>query len=77
MKLGILYKNDKVVNHRSLMKVLLNPVFRYFGFCVGTKYENEKLGNICFMKQKRSKSIKWNFNNHNDYDIIVKKRIII
>jgi hypothetical protein len=80
LKLGILYKNGKMVNHRSLLKVMLNPILRYFGFCIGTPYnknENKLCGVICIFKCKRTKKIKWNFNNMNEHDIIIKKRIII
>jgi hypothetical protein len=77
LKLGILYKNNKIVNHRSLLKVLVNPILRYFGYCIGTKYENKQLGSICIAKVNKLNKIKWDFNNHNEYDIIVKKRILI
>lgn len=76
MKLRILYKDDKIVNHRSLLKVL-NPILRYFGYCIGTEYENEKLGRIRLMKQERTNKIECNFNNHNEFDLIIKKRLII
>lgn len=77
LKLGILYKDDKIVNHRSLLKVLLNPIMRYFGFCIATKYENNKLGGLVFMLTQRSKKIKWDFNSHNDYDVIIKRRRLV
>jgi hypothetical protein len=76
LKLGILYKDKKIVNHRSLLKVLFNPILRYFGYCIATKLINNKLGSILIIKQEKVKNIKWNFNNHNDFDIIIKKRII-
>ena len=77
MKLGILYKGGKIVNHRSLLKVLINPILRYFGYCIGTKCFNGKLGNICIIRQKRNRKIVWDFSNHNEYDYIIKKRIFI
>jgi hypothetical protein len=77
LKLGILYKGTDIVNHRSLLKVLLNPVLRYFGFCIATKCNDNKLGKICLVKQLRAKKIKWDFNNCNDYDYILKKRLLI
>jgi hypothetical protein len=77
IKLGILYKDNKIVNHRSLLKVLINPILRYFGLCIGTKIKNEKIGGIILFKQKRSKNIKWNLNNHNEFDLLIKKRLII
>jgi hypothetical protein len=76
MKLGILYKDNKIVNHRSLLKVLINPILRYFGYCIGTEYENEKLGGLRLIKQKRTNNIEWNFNNHNEFDLIIKQRLI-
>ena len=77
MKLGILLKDGKVVNHRSFIKVILNPIFRYFGFCIATKYENEILGSIILIKTEKIKNIKWDFNNHNDFEILIKKRRFI
>ena len=76
MKLGVLYKDGKVVNHRSFLKVVINPILRYFGFCIATKYKNGSLGGLQLIKQKRNSFIKWDFNNHNDFDLIVKKRIL-
>ena len=78
MKLGILYKDDRIINHRSFVKVLINPILRYFGYCIATLYDKDKeeIGGICIKKQERVKKIKWNFD-HNDYDIIIKKRLLI
>ena len=76
MKLGILYKDNKIVNHRSLLKVLINPILRYFGYCIGTEYENEKLGKLRLIKQERTNKIRWDFNNHNEFDLLIKQRLI-
>jgi len=76
MNLGILYKDNKIINHRSLFKVLMNPICRYFGFCFGTIYKNNKLFGYKIIKQKRTK-IKWDFSNHNQFDYIEKRRMII
>jgi hypothetical protein len=76
LNLGILYKNGKIANHRSLLKVLINPILRYFGYCIGTKIVNNKLCGVRLMKQKRTKRIRWDFNNFNDFDKIIKKRIL-
>jgi hypothetical protein len=77
MKLGILYKNGEIVNHRSLIKVLLNPILRYFGLYIGTNCINNELYGIKLLNCKRSTKMFWDFNNHNNYDIIIKKRILI
>lgn len=76
MKLGILYKNGQIVNHRSLFKVLVNPVCRYFGFCFATTFKDNKPKGLEIISCDRE-SIKWSWNNHNDYDRIVKVRTII
>lgn len=78
-KLGILYKDKKIVNHRSLLKVLINPILRYFGYCIGTLYDplTEELGCIRIVKVDTLNQIKYDFNNHNEYDVIVKKRLLI
>lgn len=75
MKLGIVYKDNKVINHRSLFKVLFNPIFRYFGFCFSTVVENNQLGNYQIIRCGKAK-VEWDFKYHNDYDRIVKSRVI-
>lgn len=76
LNLGILYKNDKIVNHRSILKVFFNPILRYFGFYIGTTCENGILGKIKICRQVPSKNIKFSFFDHNDFDKIIKKRIL-
>lgn len=75
LNLGILYKDGVIVNHRSILKVFFNPILRYFGVFIGTEYKDGKLGKIKIGRQVRLKNIKWNFR-HNDFDKIIKKRII-
>ena len=76
MKLGILYKDDEIVNHRSLFKVILNPILRYFGFCVGSKFDNGKFIGYILFKCKRTKYIKYTLET-NEYNKILKYRTII
>ena len=79
MKLGILLKDGKIVNHRSFIKVILNPIFRYFGFNIATKFDTDTkhLGGITFMKCQKQTKIKWDFDNHNEFDTIEKRRRFI
>ena len=35
-KLGIFMNQEKLVNHRSLIKIIFNPIFRLFGFNILT-----------------------------------------
>lgn len=76
LKLGILYKNGKIVNHRSLLKVIINPILRYFGYYIGTICIDDKLGWIKIQKGQKTKSIKYDFKC-NEYDTIIKKRTLI
>lgn len=76
MRLGILYKDGVIVNHRSLLKVLTNPILRRFGYYIGSVCENNEIIGIKLVKGIKSKSIKWDFKSHNEYDIIIKKRLI-
>jgi len=44
LKLGIIIKNYKVINHRSLIKVLFNPFLRFIGYEIATFcYESSTL----------------------------------
>lgn len=81
LNLGIICKDDKIINHRSLLKVLLNPFLRYFGFQISTLYNHNtnELGFIRITKCKRTK--KMLFKNSWNYDIkdikILKNRRLI
>lgn len=76
MILGIIYKNGEIINHRSLLKVVLNPILRFFGYEIGTPvYTDGCLGLPCICKCSK-KRIKWE-KYGDDYDKIVKKRRII
>lgn len=76
MKLGVLYKNNNIVNHRSLLKVVLNPIFRYFGLCIGSKFNNDKFIKYEIFKCERVSYIKYTLET-NEYDKIIKYRTII
>jgi hypothetical protein len=46
LHLGIIYKNGIVVNHRSLLKVVLNPLLRLIGFQIVTCFSGNEPGKI-------------------------------
>lgn len=77
MKLGLLYKNGRVVNHRSLIKVILNPILRYFGINIVTRFDKNVPLSVRIYRCERLNHIKWDFNSHNEYDKLVKKRRFI
>lgn len=77
--LGIIYQNEKIINHRSLLKVLLNPLLRYFGWCIGTPFDeqtNKIIGIFKIFKTDKSK-LKWDKYIFESDMKIVKKRVII
>lgn len=55
--LGILYYNDKVVNHRSILKILLNPLLRCFGFTIYTVFHNNNFYYYTFRFNKKNFSL--------------------
>lgn len=74
LKLGILYKNNEIVNHRSLSKIIFNPILRYFGYYIGSIFENNKLIEYKLSKCIKSKTIKYTLET-NEFDTIVFKNI--
>jgi len=77
LKLGILYKNGKVVNHRSLLKVLINPILRRYGYYIGSICEGNQIKGLKLQKGNKVNKINWDFKSYNEHDTIVKKRKII
>lgn len=79
LKLGIIYKDGKLINHRSLLKVLFNPILRYFGYCIGTPFDIDKNKLNGYMKIfKCEKSSKIEYQKYDiENIIIVKKRMLI
>ena len=73
---------EKLVNHRSLLKIILNPLLRFFGFDIKSIviYKLFEYNVHCTLKIKRidyrigrdktNNSLKWDFlgNNMNQYD---------
>lgn len=82
-KLGIFMNQEKLVNHRSLLKIILNPLLRFFGFDIKSiviyklfeynDYYILKIKRIDYRigKDKTNNSLKWDFlgNNMNQYNI--------
>jgi len=44
LNLGIIYKKGRIIGHRSLLKLVVNPFLRCIGLQVATKIKNGKLG---------------------------------
>lgn len=81
--LGVIYAADgNAISHRSLLKVILNPFLRLFGYCIATMCdwdENGKLtiiGGIRIMKSTVS-PLKWYGFQLSEGDTVVKKRMLV
>ena len=75
LHLGIIYKDGKVINHRSLLKIVLNPLLRLFGWQIATKFDNEQIGGIVIMRCPRVWKNSWIFDATGC--IVERKRIFI
>jgi len=79
LKLGIIYKDGKIINHRSLLKVLFNPILRKFGYCIGTPFDinkNKLNGYMSIFKCEKTSKIEYQKYDVENF-VIVKKRMII
>ncbi len=77
MILGIVYKDGKIINHRSLLKIIFNPILRYFGWCIGSLFdENNNFIRLTIFKCTPNNKIFWEKYDC-DYDYLIKKRRII
>jgi endogenous inhibitor of DNA gyrase (YacG/DUF329 family) len=74
--LGILLLKGRPVNHRSLVKLFLNPLLRVFKREIGSVIENKKLIRYQLQKCPRKlnliKSYWSSWNSCNDYDEVLK-----
>jgi hypothetical protein len=73
--LGVLFRNNKIVNHRSFIKVFLQPIFMFFGFCVVSYFDdNNVFSRYEIIKVKRRIDLINNYYRHffecNDYDSV-------
>ena len=60
--LGVVYDGNKVVSHRSFIKVLLNPLLRrFFGITIASNFSSNtnKFEGYLLVRQNEPK--KWNF----------------
>ena len=80
LELGIIKYNDKIINHRSLIKVILNPFLRMIGFQIATRYltYEDLLKGPTIIRCEKLKNISFRYNRTDDlkYTIIPKRRII-
>ena len=79
LELGIVYnKEGKMINHRSLLKVIVNPFLRLIGYNIATiaDVENDRLYGTTIMKCQRKTKISFTYDNDDEYHIVKLRRII-
>lgn len=72
-KLGIVYKDRKVINHRSALKVFLNPFLRVLGLQIGTYFDNKRPKGIRLMKCPPQINITFSYDVESPYRIVKKR----
>lgn len=73
--LGHIIKNDKVISHRSIIKILFNPILRrFFGIAIGSQFDNNKFVNYSIIKQ--NKPTEFTFLINFEYDEVIFKNIL-
>ncbi|MFA5767760.1 MAG: hypothetical protein WC919_07630 [Candidatus Paceibacterota bacterium] len=77
MHLGIVWKNGQIINHRSLLKVLCNPLLRCFGWQIASLFNEDKFIRYTMMPTCRTWPIKWSFRYDADNCVIDSQRAII
>ena len=55
LRLGIVWKEDKILNHRSILKLLANPILFQFGYYLGTNCDekDQTLGKVVLCKDEK------------------------
>lgn len=67
-QLGLVYKDGKVINHRSLIKILLNPILRtLFEKAIGSIVEDNKFIKYRIINQTEPKGFSFRYNGDYDY----------
>ena len=77
--LGIVYnEKGKIINHRSLLKVVCNPFLRLIGLQVGTVFDREKqeLYHPKIMRTKRVRKLLFDYDLAEGW-VIKKERTLI
>jgi hypothetical protein len=64
LKLGILYKKNKIINHRTLRKIFFNPILEIVGYQISSKFQDKKFIGYIIRKCERNKNIFKNFYCH-------------
>lgn len=79
LELGIICnKNGYIINHRPLLKVLINPFLRVFGYMFATTYDikTNTLGRPILMECNKVRNIKFTYDNDDEYTRIKRRRVI-
>lgn len=66
------------INHRSVLKVCINPMLRVLGLCIATESNGTSIGKPVLIRYRpRAKHVKWTAYELPDDCKVIKRRIII
>jgi len=80
MNFGIILNSEgKIINHRSFVKVMFNPILRRFGIQIGTNYNIKlnKLDKCVFCKCPKTQRIRYPKYKLKKGETIIKDRRFI
>jgi len=80
MNLGVVWKDGEIINHRSLLKILFNPILRCFGWQIASEFAENKWARYVIIKADaacQTHALKWALAYNNEGCIVEKKRRII
>jgi hypothetical protein len=72
LKLGIVYENNQIVSHRSLLKILLNPYLRLFGWQIGSVMGDNKTIKTRLVRCPKT-GLKYSFV-YDDSDAVIRQK---
>lgn len=65
---GLVFKDNKVISHRSILKIFLNPLLRrFFGIAIGSVIENNSFVRYKIIRQTEPKTFTFKINFKYDY----------
>lgn len=65
---GLVFKDNKVISHRSILKIFLNPLLRrFFGIAIGSVIDNNSFVRYKIIKQSEPKTFTFKINFKYDY----------
>ena len=76
MNLGIIWKDGKIINHRSLLKVCFNPILRLAGIEIASLFDDNEFKRYVLKRCPRKKLV-WYWDYPITDEMIEKRRMYL